>query len=188
MMSWPASPRTRMRPIGPAIADAGRAAAADLLGRRQIGQVGPMALARVDDQQAGGAPGRQQAAVRLDRAAQLRHVVAEHFAEAAGLEEVALHVDDEQRAVLRARTRRDRARPRASMTSFAIAALRDQMRAAGPEAERVMSARRVERERLSLVRGGRRMEALADLTLLHAQANLCMQFRHIACTYSSFVC
>ena len=43
------------------------------------------------------APGRQQAAVRLDGAAKLRHVVAEHFAEAAGLEEVALHVDDQKR-------------------------------------------------------------------------------------------
>ena len=57
-----------------------------------------MALAGMDDQQAGGAPRRQQPAVRLDRAAQLRDVVAQHFAEAAGLEEVALHVDDQQRA------------------------------------------------------------------------------------------
>ena len=79
------------------IADAGRAAAADLLGRRQIEQVGPMALARVEHRQAGGAPGLEQRAVRLDRPPQLRHVVAEHFAEAARLEEVALHVDDEQR-------------------------------------------------------------------------------------------
>ena len=58
-----------------------------------------MALARVDDQQPGGAPRRQQSPVRLDRAAQLRHVVAEHLAEAAGLEEIALHVDDQQRAM-----------------------------------------------------------------------------------------
>ena len=50
------------------------------------------------DQQAGGAPGRQQPAVRLDRAAQLRDVVAQHLAKAAGLEEVALHVDDQQGA------------------------------------------------------------------------------------------
>ena len=43
------------------------------------------------------APGCEQRAVGLDRSAQLRDVVAEHFAEAAGLEEVALHVDDQQR-------------------------------------------------------------------------------------------
>ena len=44
---------------------------------------------------------REQPAVRLDRAAQLRHVIAEHFAEAARLEEIALHVDDQQRAMRR---------------------------------------------------------------------------------------
>ena len=41
------------------------------------------------------------APVGLDRPAQLRDVVAEHLAEAARLEEVALHVDDQQRAVER---------------------------------------------------------------------------------------
>jgi hypothetical protein len=90
-----------MRPIGPASPMRGRAAAADLLGRRQIGQIGPMALAGVHRQQTGGAPGRQQPTVRLDGPAQLRDVVAEHFAEAAGLEEIALHVDDQQRARIR---------------------------------------------------------------------------------------
>jgi len=52
----------------------------------------------MENGKAGGAPGREQAAVRLDRPPQLRHVVAEHLAEAARLEEVALHVDDEQGA------------------------------------------------------------------------------------------
>ena len=99
-MSWPGSPRTRMRPIGPASPMRGRAAAAYFLGRRQIGQIGPMALARVHRRQAGGAPCRQQAPVGLDRAAQLRDVVAEHFAEAARLEKIPLHVDDQQRAML----------------------------------------------------------------------------------------
>ena len=42
----------------------------------------------------GVAPRRQQSAVRLDRAAELRYVIAQHFAETAGFEEVALHVDD----------------------------------------------------------------------------------------------
>ena len=58
-----------------------------------------MALARVHHHQAGAAPRRQQQAVGFDRAPQLRDVVAQHFAEAAGLEKVALHVDDEQAAV-----------------------------------------------------------------------------------------
>ena len=39
----------------------------------------------------------QHAAQRLDRARKLRDVVAERFAEAAGLQKVALHVDDQQR-------------------------------------------------------------------------------------------
>ena len=60
-----------------------------------------MALARVHDRQAGGAPRGEQRLVRLDGAAQLRDVVAEHLAEAARLEEIALHVDDEQRGLRR---------------------------------------------------------------------------------------
>ena len=56
-----------------------------------------MALTGVDHQAAGRAPSRQQGRVGFDRAAQLRDVVAEHFAETAGLEEVTLHVDDQQR-------------------------------------------------------------------------------------------
>ena len=59
-----------------------------------------MALARVHDRQLPGAPRRQQLPVGLDGPAQLRDVVAEHLAEAARLEEVALHVDDEQRAAV----------------------------------------------------------------------------------------
>ena len=50
MISQPGSPRTRMRPHGPGIADAGAdALRAPALVRRQIGEVGPMALARVED-------------------------------------------------------------------------------------------------------------------------------------------
>ena len=82
------------------VADRRRAAAADLLGRRQIAEVGPMAFARMENRKTGGAPRRQQLPVRLDGAPQLRNVVAEHFAEAARLEEIALHVDDQKRATL----------------------------------------------------------------------------------------
>jgi hypothetical protein len=60
-----------------------------------------MALAGVDHLQPGRAPGVEQRAVGRDRPPQLADVVAEHLAEAAGLEEVALHVDDHQRAARR---------------------------------------------------------------------------------------
>ena len=40
-------------------------------------------------------------AIGFDGGAQLRHVIAQHFAESAGLEEIALHVDDQQRACRR---------------------------------------------------------------------------------------
>ena len=59
-----------------------------------------MALPRVEDRKTGGAPRRQQPLVRFDGAAQLRNVVAEHFAKAAGLQKIALHVDDQERAML----------------------------------------------------------------------------------------
>ena len=73
-----------------------RRAALDL-GRRRIGQIGQMALAGVHDQHADVARGIQHGRDRLHRARELRDVVAERFAEAAGLDEVALHVDDEKR-------------------------------------------------------------------------------------------
>ena len=41
--------------------------------------------------------GAKYSGARRDRARQLRDVVAERFAEAPGFEEVALHVDDDQR-------------------------------------------------------------------------------------------
>ena len=59
-----------------------------------------MAFAGMQDGQARLAPGGQQQAIRLDCLAQLGNIVAQHLAEAAGLEEVALHVEDEQRALL----------------------------------------------------------------------------------------
>ena len=61
--------------------------------------------------QALGAPGREQLLVRLDGAAQLRDIVAEHFAEAARLEKIALHVDDAAARSAPGRTRTDTAPP-----------------------------------------------------------------------------
>ena len=59
-----------------------------------------MAFARMERRKAGGAPGRQQATVWLDCPAQLRDVVAEHFAEAPGLQKIPLHVDNQQCAMI----------------------------------------------------------------------------------------
>ena len=59
-----------------------------------------MSFAGMEHLQTRGAPGSEQPLVRFDGAAQLGNVVAEHFAEAAGLQKIALHVDDEQRAML----------------------------------------------------------------------------------------
>src|SRR4051812_2952292 len=56
-----------------------------------------MTFAGVDDRQPGRAPRRHQGRQRLDRPTQLGHVVAEALAEAARQQEVALHVDDDQR-------------------------------------------------------------------------------------------
>ena len=54
-----------------------------------------MALAGVDHD-AGGAPGGERGRT-AEVAPEPRDVVAERFAEAAGLEEIALHIDDEER-------------------------------------------------------------------------------------------
>jgi hypothetical protein len=55
----------------------------------------------------GFARGFQDRGDRGDGAGELRHVVAERLAEAAGLHEIALHVDDDERC--RAPVDRDRA-------------------------------------------------------------------------------
>ena len=73
-----------------------RRAALDL-GRRRVRQVGQMALAGMDDQHPHVARRRQHGCDRLHRPRQLRDIIAERFAEAAGLHEIALHVDDDQR-------------------------------------------------------------------------------------------
>ncbi len=78
-------------------ADAGRRIAALDFQRRRVGQIGAMALAGMDHQHAVLARGLQHGADRLDRSRQQRHVVAERGAEAARLQKVALHVDDDER-------------------------------------------------------------------------------------------
>jgi hypothetical protein len=60
-----------------------------------------MTLPGVKSGKTGGAPGRQQPAIGFDGPAQLRNVVAEHFAKAAGLEKIPLHVDDQEGAMRR---------------------------------------------------------------------------------------
>ena len=67
----------------------------DLVPRR-IGEIGPMPFARVNDQHAASARGTEYLPAGTDGRLQARHVIAEGGAEAAGLEEVALHVDDQQ--------------------------------------------------------------------------------------------
>ena len=96
-MSWPRSPRTRMRPIGPGspmrfsprprtIFVGGQSARSG----RCPSRVWMTIISRA----------RAASSTRLHGAITAcsgRHVVAERFAEAARLDEVALHVDDDQR-------------------------------------------------------------------------------------------
>jgi len=83
------------------VADGQRPPPAALLGRGQVAQVGPVTLAGVDHEQAGLPGGRQQALERRHDAGQLADVVAQHRPEAPRLQEIALHVDDEQRRLSR---------------------------------------------------------------------------------------
>ena len=95
------------------IADAqGRRAALDL-GRRRVRQIGQMALAGVHDQHAGLTRRIQHGRDRLHRPRELADVIAERFAKAARLHEIALHVDDEKRG--RRPVERDRLRLRCEL-------------------------------------------------------------------------
>ncbi len=78
-------------------ADAGGGIAALDLMRRRVRQIGPMPLAGVNDEEV-QAPGRgKHRAARRHRRAQERNIVAERFAEAARLQKIALHVDNDIR-------------------------------------------------------------------------------------------
>ena len=114
MMSWPASPRTRMRPIGPAIADAERRALPRASSPAADRRDPARCPSRVCNDQHAGARATPPAGARFGSIVRrkLRDVIAEHFAESAGLEEIALHVDDQQRRSAREPTRKDRARLR----------------------------------------------------------------------------
>ena len=111
MISQPGSPRTRIFPHGPGIADAGAdALAAPALVRRQIGEIGAMSLARVHDVIALRAGGGEHVLNRPDRRAGQRQVVA-HLVDVAALAaEVGLHVDDQARRCCRDADRRCTAR------------------------------------------------------------------------------
>jgi hypothetical protein len=67
------------------------------LGWRGVVHVRAMTLAGVNDQNAGLARRRQHLPARLDCGFEQTDIIAERFAEAARLQEVALHVDDDQR-------------------------------------------------------------------------------------------
>jgi hypothetical protein len=77
------------------------ASSAHDLGRRAVREIGAVPLARVDHQHAGAPRGVEHALAGRDDGLQRRDIVAERFAEAARLHEIALHVDDEERRRVR---------------------------------------------------------------------------------------
>ena len=110
-MSWPGSPRIRMRPIGPGSPMRMLGAPRSTLARRRVGQVGPVAFARVDDQHAAPrAPPSSSARQGAMAARSSDTSLPSDLAEAARLEEVALHVDDAPARSPRGRSRSVRAR------------------------------------------------------------------------------
>jgi hypothetical protein len=86
----------RSRPIGPGSPMRGTAAAHDL-GRRAVCEIRAVALASVDHHHPDGARRIEHALARGDHRLQWGNVVAERFAETSRLDEIALHVDDDQR-------------------------------------------------------------------------------------------
>jgi hypothetical protein len=86
---------------GAGIADAGAGRAAFDLGGRGVRQVRAMAFAGVDHQHVSGAGGGEHGLAGGDGGGEERDVIAEAFPEAAGLQEIPLHVDDEERAARR---------------------------------------------------------------------------------------
>ena len=68
--------------------------------RRQVGKVGPVALPRVDDGEAGAPRGRQEASRLGHRRADAAEVVAHGGEVAVIVDEVALHVDEDERGAV----------------------------------------------------------------------------------------
>jgi hypothetical protein len=67
------------------------------LGRRRVGQVGTVTFACVDHQKPASPSGIEHNPARFDRNSKTGYIIAERFAEATRLEEIALHVDDDKR-------------------------------------------------------------------------------------------
>jgi len=91
----------RMRPIDRRHRCLRRRAAASTLARGASAISGRCPLARVDHQGKTRACGAGSTPCTGDAARELREVVAERGAETAGLEKVALHVDDDERSAIR---------------------------------------------------------------------------------------
>ena len=86
---------------GPGVADARGEPAARLLGGRAAGEIGAVALARVDDEEPAGPCGLEHLLGGRHRAPQERDVVAEGVSEAARVDEITLEVDHQERGGLR---------------------------------------------------------------------------------------
>ena len=84
---------------GARIANGLRTVAPHLFGGRQVTQIGAVSFPSVQHHQARTSPSGEQLLVRLNGAAQLRDIIAEHFTKPTGLQEIPLHVDDQQGAL-----------------------------------------------------------------------------------------
>ena len=60
-----------------------------------------MPFAGVDNAELSRTPSGQQPNIGFNRPPQLGNIVPQHLTESAGLEKVALHIDDKQRAIFR---------------------------------------------------------------------------------------
>src|ERR1700726_2154397 len=83
------------------IADRRFAMASHFFGRRKIRHIGSMPFAGVNNLQPLPAPRRQQSPVRFNGPAKLGDVVTKHLAKSTRFQEIALHVDDHERAMSR---------------------------------------------------------------------------------------
>ena len=79
---------------------------------RRVGEIGPVTLARVDDEQPGIARRFEHRLAGRDCAAEQRNIVAERLPEAARLQEIALHVDHHERGAIRRKMVGERPRSR----------------------------------------------------------------------------